>query len=395
MKIIVNSLLFVIVILGSLVLISSAITHQFLDTSNNQLMNITDDGTIFAKTGFCIDSLCLSNFTLSTFNLYNSTWDNRGLINSNNLSMYNFVIYTNGTMKSYVDAQPKPSWVSSGNYLYNTTASVGIGTTSPSSKLEIKDSVAPIITLNNSDTSLDINQELGAINFGANDASSGGQGVMARIVGYSKSTGSLFGNLGFYTADRSSVNPLSEKMTIDYLGRVGIGTVDPSTKLEVNAGTSGSSAGNFSHTAISSSRGLGIFSKGISTTSVASSGVGVIGTGVGGGSNTGSFGIIGTTEQSTSTVNVGVFGCNSTISGCDLIQTTYDYGVFSYGHLGVSGDMSASGSATISGDLKAENNVWGTTSEYYITFGAGDIKCNDGDFLTGVRDGTQGICRSL
>ena len=115
-----------------------------------------------------------------------------------------------------------------------TTGEFGIGEDTPTSKLHLKDSsVSPIITIENGDTSLVANQEIGGIDFKTNDASGGGTGTMARVIAYSKSTGDKFGNIGFYTADRVAVNPLSEKMTIDYLGRVGIGETDPTEALDV------------------------------------------------------------------------------------------------------------------------------------------------------------------
>jgi len=43
------------------------------------------------------------NHTLSTFNTYNSTWDNRGLISANNLSMFNYVNANNLSNFNYVN----------------------------------------------------------------------------------------------------------------------------------------------------------------------------------------------------------------------------------------------------------------------------------------------------
>ncbi len=78
-------------------------------------------GGFFVGDGSLLTNLPgIVNHTLITFNLYNSTWDNRGLIDSGNLSMFNYVnaqdviyndsaaaytLYVNTTAAAYTDAQ--------------------------------------------------------------------------------------------------------------------------------------------------------------------------------------------------------------------------------------------------------------------------------------------------
>ncbi len=110
---------------------------------------------------------------------------------------------------------------------------VGIGTTSPTTLLSLSQTTGPIITLENRNTALAAGEQIGGLSFTANDSSGGGTGEMAKLIAYTQAISSAFGNLGFYTRDRVGVDSLSEKMTIQYNGNVGIGTTSPYQKLSV------------------------------------------------------------------------------------------------------------------------------------------------------------------
>jgi hypothetical protein len=165
---------------------------------------------------------------------------------------------------------------------YLNGGNVGIGTTSPSEKLEIKGNLflsnndskiainqnlagtptygyadgnngpgqlivagyastsqfPGIMTLMNRDGSISANQDLGVIQFVAKDDATNGYAT-SQIIGTSNTaagTGNSGGGvLRFLTSNGSS---LSERMRIENDGGVGIGTPDPLSKLHVSGGTS-------------------------------------------------------------------------------------------------------------------------------------------------------------
>jgi hypothetical protein len=114
----------------------------------------------------------------------------------------------------------------------NTSGNVGIGTTSPTSKLEISKSVNDsyiALSVFNTYTSASSTNEASVINFGF------GTNTAARITAYKwddfTSAAKSDGALGFATAEN---NVLTQHLTIQPDGNVGIGIVIPSAKLEVN-----------------------------------------------------------------------------------------------------------------------------------------------------------------
>ena len=108
----------------------------------------------------------------------------------------------------------------------------GIGTTSPLSRLHAETATGAVLTLSRFDTGVIAQDVWGAIEFVGNDGSTGGEGVHAKIAGYTKLTSSQFGNIGFYTRNKTNAS-LDERMTIDYAGNVGIGTSTPNETLDV------------------------------------------------------------------------------------------------------------------------------------------------------------------
>ena len=117
---------------------------------------------------------------------------------------------------------------------------VGIGTTSPSQKLEVVDSginsTAPTIRLTNSanyNASAWGGNTSHVVEFYSSDPS--GSNVVSaieNIAGIDKG-GVLTGNLVFKTRDYPTPGTLTEKMRIAEDGNVGIGTASPDVKLEV------------------------------------------------------------------------------------------------------------------------------------------------------------------
>jgi hypothetical protein len=115
-------------------------------------------------------------------------------------------------------------WTQSGfDIYYNNTGNVGIGTTSPGTKLDISDSGFPTMQITSSSTiatAVDID-----------DTSAGGREWRLQ------STGSATGRAGqFEIADMDAVGTPS-RIAIDTTGNVGIGTTSPGAKLEVRGDT--------------------------------------------------------------------------------------------------------------------------------------------------------------
>ena len=106
---------------------------------------------------------------------------------------------------------------------------VGIGTTSPSVALEISDSTAnAILRLTRNDTVITVGNQIGALEFAGADADDAG--VSAKIIAEAES-GAGQTALAMYTGTPSA---LSERLRIDKDGNIGIGTVNPTQKLEIS-----------------------------------------------------------------------------------------------------------------------------------------------------------------
>jgi|11BtaG_2_1085332.scaffolds.fasta_scaffold00327_1 hypothetical protein len=118
----------------------------------------------------------------------------------------------------------------------NFTGSVGIGTTSPNGKLEIKTSTAwgtavnEAITISNTGSGGNVNNEhsLGRIRWNTNSSIGASIDAIRDVPGQGNNI-----DIAFSTNTGGSNTTLAERMRINYDGKVGIGTTSPSYKLNV------------------------------------------------------------------------------------------------------------------------------------------------------------------
>lgn len=123
----------------------------------------------------------------------------------------------------------------SGEVIIN--GNVGIGTTTPISKLGIQDTAGAFITLNSSDTALIDGDILGGLDFYSLDTSTGMSGVWGKIRYEADSTWDGTVDDGadlIFSARTVADGSLQDKMVLKASGNVGIGTTSPGTsKLSV------------------------------------------------------------------------------------------------------------------------------------------------------------------
>ena len=123
--------------------------------------------------------------------------------------------------------------------IQGSTGNVGIGTDDPGYKLHVEDGSNPRIMLENTDTVLNLNQDIGSILFKQNDSNSPATGIIGKIrmssviapdraTFYGESANMIF-SVGNFANDDANIDAL----TIRGNGNVGIGTDDPAQKLDV------------------------------------------------------------------------------------------------------------------------------------------------------------------
>jgi hypothetical protein len=117
-----------------------------------------------------------------------------------------------------------------------STERLGIGTTSPAKKLHISSGVNDTPTtfrIENTDSTIETNQEVNTIEFYSNDSSGSGTGVSGKIAQYAFNPGNQYGLL--FSTYNVTESGLQERMRIDATGKVGIGTDSPTAPLHVDA----------------------------------------------------------------------------------------------------------------------------------------------------------------
>ena len=118
---------------------------------------------------------------------------------------------------------------------------IGIATSSPDQLLHLAAaSNGPFIRFENTDTTVSSDQTFGGLEFESRDTSAGSAGVIAKIDCISSAafdgTSANGGELRFHTSGTNSIS-LQERIRIDAIGNVGIGTNNPSNKVEIVGGT--------------------------------------------------------------------------------------------------------------------------------------------------------------
>jgi hypothetical protein len=138
------------------------------------------------------------------------------------------------------------------NYLtIKSAGNVGIGTNNPFSKLDVSTSTSQAICVGNNSDTITSGDLIGALSFISRDASTYSSGGVTNIRSYAASTyntGNVSADLRFYVSNglqNTTAAALfgTEAMRISHEGKVGIGTINPSTLLQV-AGLSTFGASN-------------------------------------------------------------------------------------------------------------------------------------------------------
>jgi len=160
---------------------------------------------------------------------------------------------TSGDISFYEDTGTTPK------FFWDASAeSLGIGTSSPKTDLDLSSSTGPQITLTRSDTLNNLGDTLGRLNFYNSDASGDGANNAAIIEAVAASSTGAHANLLFRTKSTGTDgSDAAEAMRIDSSGNVGIGTSSPSYPLDI-AGTIAQQEGSVRNTLSSTGTGFEI-----------------------------------------------------------------------------------------------------------------------------------------
>jgi len=127
--------------------------------------------------------------------------------------------------------------IGGGQFYKNASGLIGLGTENPTQQLHQLATLTPVHLLESSDTTLNVDEVIGEIQWKQNDASAGGVGIVGRIRAISENrpdTGTFFGNsarLGFFVAGNisgdASQNAPVESLSLRSNGNVGVRVVNP------------------------------------------------------------------------------------------------------------------------------------------------------------------------
>ena len=116
------------------------------------------------------------------------------------------------------------------------SGNVGIGTSSPGQLLDVAGASAPTIRITNTDTTLEADQVIGALEFKGSDSSEDGSDVLAAIKALATDV-TPDSELAFFTLRNVGAqdDSITERMRIDQNGNVGIGTTSPAQKVHASS----------------------------------------------------------------------------------------------------------------------------------------------------------------
>lgn len=118
---------------------------------------------------------------------------------------------------------------------FDTSGNFGIGTTSPSTKLDVASTAGSSSAYTAMFRSTHTNGYSGLIGIGVAPTAAGAYTAAAFAAENTTGTANDGGTLKLYTATADASHTLTERMRIDSSGNVGIGTSGPSSRLDVRA----------------------------------------------------------------------------------------------------------------------------------------------------------------